>query len=146
MRQFIWLVPGWLLLGSAVAGPPMPVESQYLVTLSANFVIVGREGVKYDMSFGVRQPFDRPVYLTVDFEDPEDPATPLFVEMELPAGQAKVDVLSPAMKAVRNRKEYWVKVSIFEDARRKKPIGTHEQTLELKMPRGLLKALNVRLL
>jgi hypothetical protein len=146
MRQILKVASILLLAAGAWAAPPKMAESRYLVTRQGTFIVVGGEGVKYDLQFGVRQPFAAPVHVTVDFENPEDTASPLFVEMELPAGQAQFDVQSPPMKAVRNREEYLVKVWIYEDALRRKLIGTHEQVMQLKLPRQLLKLLNVRLL
>lgn len=123
-----------LLSAGSLAAPPKPVESEYFFTRDAGIYIAGSEGLRYSLFLELRKPLAASIYLTVDFEDPTDRDHPLFVEREVKAGESEVQVRSEAFRAIRNGGKYLVKVWIYEDALRKKPLGTHEQLVQFKVP------------
>jgi hypothetical protein len=142
-----------LLLITAVAwpGPPKPVESEWLVTESGTFFIDGdtrgRDGALcFHMEFRVRKPVTETLYVTVDFENPEDKDSPLFSEFEIAPGTTIFEAKSEMIHAIRNRSRYRVKVWIYADVKRKELLGTHEQLVQFDMPRELLERFGIRLL
>ena len=135
-----------LWIATANATPPDPVESQFLVTRLALFKVTASEGVSYHAEFEVKQPFDKPVYVTVEFENPADPHAPFLAKPKLMAGEKDLFADSEGFRAIRNPGQFLIKVSLYEDAPRKVLIGTHEQKLEFDIPRKYLKQLRLKAL
>jgi len=56
-----------LLLGNVAvhADSLEPATSRYLQTIGAGFAMSPEDGVHYALTFEVREPFDRPVYVTM---------------------------------------------------------------------------------
>jgi hypothetical protein len=141
------------LMAAAVfaASPVTPTESEWLVTTLGNFSIKGdpqgRDGrVAYDMEFGLRKPVTQTLYVTVDFENPEDKETPLFAEFELAPGATAFKARSELIPAISNRQKYLVKVWIYADVKRRQLLGTHEQLVLFQMPGDLARQLGITLL
>ena len=77
-----------LLASAALSGPPSPVESEWLVTTGGGFKVDGdvrhHEGrLRYLLQFRLRKPVTETVYVTVDFENPQDRNLTLFTEYEI---------------------------------------------------------------
>lgn len=137
--------------GSMAASPPKPVESEWLVTRTATFFIDGdargRDGrLQYVVILGLRKPVTEKLYVTVDFENPQDRESPLFAELELAPGATELEARSGFFSSIRNRHKYQVKVWIYADVKRRQLLGTHEQRVLFDMPRGLLEQVGIRLL
>ena len=148
-------LPGFaafVLLATAVwSRPPDPVESEWLVTEFGTFLINGdphgRNGtVQYHLVFRLRKPVTETLYVTVDFENPDDKENPLFSEFEVAPGATSFETKSEEIHAIRNRYKYRVKVWIHADVKRKQLLGTHEQLVLFNMPRELLERFGVSLL
>jgi len=140
-----------LLATPAVTGPPKPVESEWLATASGGITVdgdpKGHDGaLHYEMEFKLRKTVTKPLFVTVDFENPVDRGAPLFAEIELAPGATSFRVKSVPIHAIRNREKYLVKVWIFADQKRRQLLGTHEQLVLFKMPSELLEQLGVTLL
>ena len=131
MTRFIALA---LLSAGSLAAPPPRTESGYFVTRAADIAFTGGEGLRYTLSLELRRPLTAPIYITVDFEDPTDRDHPFFVEREVKQDESVVQVRSEPFHAIKNGGNYLVKVWIYEDALRRKPLGTHEQLVKFKVP------------
>ncbi|HYJ42562.1 MAG TPA: hypothetical protein VEW08_17355 [Steroidobacteraceae bacterium] len=134
IRAILCYVALALLSAGSFASPPKPAESEYFVTREADIFIVGGKGLCYTLSIELRKPLAAPIYITVDFEDPADRDHPFFVEREVMPGEHVVQVLSEPFRAIKNGGKYLVKVWIYEDALRRKPLGIHEQMVQFKVP------------
>ncbi len=151
LRSLTTMMACTLLGAAAFAGPPKPVESEWLVTGEGGFIVMGdpkgRDGaVLYQLEFQLRKPVTETLYVTVDFENPQDRDTPLFAEFEVAPGATSFEAKSELIHAIRNRQEYRVKVWIYADVKRRQLLGTHEQPVLFKMPREFLEQFGVRLL
>jgi len=140
-----------LLATPALTAPPKPVESEWLATGSGGITVDGdprgRDGsLHYEMEFKLRKTVTKPLFVTVDFENPVDKGAPLFVELELAPGATSFVAKSERIHAIRNREEYLVKVWIFADQKHRQLLSTHEQLVLFKAPAELLKQLGVTLL
>ncbi len=144
MTRFILFFVGLCILSAgSQASPPKPVESEYFLTRDAGIYFSGGEGLRYALFLELRKPLAAPIYITVDFEDPADRDHPFFVEQEVKPGDFEVKVRSEAFRAIRNRGKYLVKVWIYEDALRRKPLGTHEQLVYFKVPGAAFSAFGI---
>ena len=151
MRHLLSCVSFCLLATAAVARPPMPVESEWLVTKFGSILVngdpKGRAGTtQYQLEFELREPVTETLFVTVDFENPADKDSPLFAEFEVAPGATKIEAKSEKMPAIRNRHKYKVKVWIYADVKRKQLLGTHEQLVLFDAPAELLERFGVTLL
>jgi hypothetical protein len=146
MRMLLVGLIAALSVSLAGAKPPDPVQSTFFRTRLAEFVVIAGKGLSYNLNLEVIWPFSAPVHVTVDFENPEDEASPFLVQLELPVGERSLEAHSEFFRAIRNGDRYLIKVRVYEDAAREKLMGTHEQLVEFKADRRLLKALGLRLL
>jgi len=151
MERLTILAACLLLPLAGVAKPPMPAESEWLVTESALFSMLldpkGQSGtVQYALELRLRKPVTETLYVTVDFENPLDKETPLFAEFEVAPGATHVAATSEPISAIHSRRKYLVKVWIYADVKRRQLLGTHEQLVEFNMPRGLLQQYGIRVL
>jgi hypothetical protein len=151
LRRLTILTACVLLSASAGAKPPMPVESEWLVTVEANFPgLLDPKGLngtlQYAMKFRLRKPVTETLYVTVDFENPQDKETPLFAEFEVAPGTTEFTAESEPIHAIRARAKYLVKVWIYADVKRKQLLGTHEQPMEFNVPRQLLERYGITVL
>ena len=153
MQRFLAGALGaWLCASVLVAAsPPMPAESEWLMTRSGTIMVEGdpkgRDGrLRYLLEFGLRKPVTEVLYVTVDFENPLDKETPLFAEFEIAPGATGFEAKSEEFAAIRNRRKYQVKVWLYADVKRKQLLGTHEQQVLFQMPPELLERFGVQLL
>jgi hypothetical protein len=149
MRQLTTLLMTLSLAWAAAAGPPRPVESEWLGTKNGTFLTEGGprgRGIQYHLEFEFRKPVTQRLYVTVDFENPRDRESPMFAELEVPAGATVLEAKSDYFQGIRNGRKYLVKVWIYADLKRTQPLGTHEQQVLFKLPRELLQQLGVELL
>jgi hypothetical protein len=136
-----------LMATSAVqATPPDPVESRYLITRRAIFVVTSQDGIRYNLELEVKQPFTKAVYATFEFENPADPATPFVAKPKLLPGEQFLAAESDGFRAIHNPGAYTVKISLYEDAPRNILIGTHEQKVEFDVPKKYLRLYKIRVL
>jgi hypothetical protein len=143
-RAILCYVALALLSAGSLASPPKPAESEYFVTRAADIFIAGGEGLRYALSIELRKPLATPIYITVDFEDPADRDHPFFVEREVTPVEHVVQVRSEPFRAIKNGGKYLVKVWIYEDALRRKPLGIHEQMVQFKVPGAVFSTFGIQ--
>lgn len=142
-RSIVRFIALGLLSACSLAAPPESAESDYFVTRAVDIVFAGGEGLRYALSLELRQPLAAPIHITVDFEDPADRDHPFFIEREVKPGESIVQVRSESFHAIRNGGKYLVKVWIYGDALRKKPLGTHEQWVKFKVPGAFFRTFGI---
>ena len=152
MRRAILAVTACTVLATlAAAKAPRPVESEWLVTTGAGFKVDGdvphHEGrLRYLLQFRLRKPVTEILYVTVDFENPQDRNLTLFTEYEILPGTTRFGVVSEMFAHIRIGEKYQVKVWIYADVNRKQLLGTHEQSVLFDMPRALVEQLGIKIL
>ncbi len=116
-----------LLTLSAAAKTPRPQKSQYLRSESAGFVMSEEKGVIYSLAFKSRQKLEAPLFVTVQFENPSNAATPLVLQTKLEPGQEVLSVQSPRLTEITHDKVYQVEVLLYSDEARTALVGRHRQ-------------------
>ncbi len=102
--------------------------------------------LRYLLQFRLRKPVTETLYVTVDFENPQDRNLTLFTEYEILPGTTRFGVVSEMFAHIRIRDKYQVKVWIYADVNRKQLLGTHEQWVLFDMPRALVEQLGIKIL
>jgi hypothetical protein len=144
MKSLLLLCLAFVATSAESATPPDPVESQYFITRTAIFWGTASLGLRYEIVLKLKQTFAKPVYATVEFENPLDPAAPFVAKPKLLAGEELLNADSDTFKAIRNPGVYTVKISLYEDAPRKILIGTHEQKVAFDVPKKVFKEMRLR--
>jgi hypothetical protein len=137
-----WMIALVAALSGAVAvaaSQPEPFKSKYLETTGAGFVMSTEEGVRYALTFSVREDFNQPVHVLFVFENPQKGAAPLEKVVVLESGAKELLIQSDRLDTIRNNKTYLVQLFIYADEARARPIGTHEQQVLFSIPRQYVK-------
>ena len=109
------------------ATEPQPQQSTYLRTIVGG-VAVSDKGVSYVMDAEITKPFDRPMFLRAEFENPSGKA-PFTEEAQVPAGQRDLRVVHGPVKGLQVPHTYWIKLYVYEVNDHSKPIDVLTQNI-----------------
>jgi hypothetical protein len=140
MKKWITASVATMALAVALAASsPEAARSKYFETSGAGFAMSPDEGVRYALSFGVREVVNQAVYVLFLFENPEKGESPLEKVVVLEPGSKELLVQSDRLTMIRNNKTYLVQMFLYADEARTRSIGTHEQEVLFSVPRQYLK-------
>ena len=105
------LISGTLRKESPNASEPKPEKSKYLKTVIGGVGVKGDE-VRYVLSVEITKSFKRPMYIKVEFENPQ--GEPFVEESSIPAGQRALLLIHGPVKGLKVHQKYWIKASLFE--------------------------------
>lgn len=125
----------FLLVGVADAGPLEPVEGRLLKVTGGGVVLdAGPRDVifKYAITLAAKQPSHPRWYLTMAYENPQDPNAPLIQNIEIAPNQVEIICQSDEVSGWENGREYLVSVRLYEDAGKKSEIDQLTQAIRFQ--------------
>lgn len=109
---------------------PSAAKSEFFTTTGAGFVGTARGrkmvDLHYVLSLRVNKELEDDVSLNVCFENPEDISLPICSDQELLRNEKEVNLESPIVKGLIDKRNYEVVVKLYADDRTV-PLGTHKQ-------------------
>ena len=127
---------------TVTAGPPRPVESEFLKTTGGGFML--EEGLPvYAMNFEITKDLPSGYHLTFLFESPKKGQPPIKAIDYLKADENHIVVRSVPLECIRNNKRYTVEVKIYADDSESELISTHKQKIEFRLPKQIVKQAGV---
>jgi hypothetical protein len=124
-----------LVTSIAVAGPPKPAESKYLITIGGMFLFDAGE-IRYAMDYEIKDPMPEFFVVRVSFENPKKGESPITETALLDIESFEVHIQSPPLDCIPNNKKYKVVVELFENESSNKAFGKHKQKVEFSLPPG----------
>jgi hypothetical protein len=116
--------------------PTQPID--YLKTLSGGWRIRLTDNhravtaCQYGLTVGPARPFNKTLYLRVEFENPLS-SSPLITETKIEPWMRELAIRSPEVRGLKKGGRYLIRIRIFDAPERKHEIGIHDQ----KMPARL---------
>lgn len=121
----------------AVAGPPRPAKSKYLVTTGGGFMV--EEGAAfYAMNFEFIKEPPSGYHLKFLFENPRKKQPPLTGTRRFEIKGERILVQSELLECIRNDSRYLVTVEIYEDESETDLVGRHKQKIEFSLPQSMV--------
>lgn len=107
---------------------PNPEKSKYLETFSGGFMVGGNDAY-YKFLVEIINPFDRPMFVKVEFFNPLDKKHPIEYKSELPVKHKTLTLTHGPVKGLRIYRNYWVRVSLYEIENKDEPIDILKQNV-----------------
>lgn len=138
------------LSGCATTPPqnlPKPTISEYFQTIGGGFISSGKS-VKYALEFKVKKPVNGilPWYASIEFENPENLALPIFQIAEYAPGDQDISVRSQDLKLIANHRTYRVDVKAYSDPSRTQLVTNHTMLVRFDIPDELANSWGLKLL
>lgn len=145
IRKSLLSILGLLVLASCSTMPD-PAVSKYVTTEGAGFPCeFGGGYIKYGIAYTLNQAFVDPVYLTVEFENPSNPNSPLVSQFTVPAGSRDtIYINSPKMDSIQNNRNYKVVLKLFNNPERTGLFATHKDEVRLQLPKQMFNQIGIR--
>jgi hypothetical protein len=119
---------------------PTPTQSiDYLKTLSGGWRIRltddhrAATACQYGLTVGPARPFNKTLYLRVEFENPLSPSSPLITDTKIEPWMRELSIRSPEVRGLRKGARYSIRIRIFDRPDRKHEIGIHHQTMKARL-------------
>lgn len=122
---------------SAGTAPRPPID--YLKTLGGGWRIRltddhrAATACQYGVTVGPARPFDRTLFLRVEFENPLAPSAPLVTDTKIEPWMRELSIRSPEVRGLRKGARYLVRIRIFDHPERRREIGVHHQTIPARL-------------
>lgn len=124
------LISGTYRKGSNIT-EPKPVKSEHMATEVGGFgFITATKEVKYVLNVDITKPFDRPMYVKAEFQNPLDAERPFFEDATIPAGQKSLNLVYGPVVGLKIHRSYWVKISLYEIGDHNKAVDTLKQNIK----------------
>ena len=108
-------------------GPPDIVVSKHFETEGAGFLFdPASRRARYIVKYKVLHPFEIPVLIRVEFENPLDQSSPLIVEQTLEPTQVSLQLESPPLPTIQNGSTYEI-VLVAIDPNTRAEVARHTQ-------------------
>lgn len=121
----------------AVAGPPRPAKSEYLVTTGGGFMV--EEGqAYYAMNFEFIKEPPSGYHLKFLFENPHKKQPPLTGTRRFEVKGERILVQSELLECIRNDSRYLVTVEIYTDESETDLVNRHKQKIEFSLPQTVM--------
>lgn len=106
---------------------PEAQNSKWFNTYESGFSISAREGIiRYVITLEEEIPRTKPLFLTVQYQNPANEDQPFTEDIPLPPDVSFVHLESPPLSELEQDKIYRIQVQIFEAPERKIQIDEHE--------------------
>jgi hypothetical protein len=150
-KRLVTLITGitlaLILSTSVFAGPTGPTKTEYLKTTSAGFSIDrSAGGLYYAMSFQIRKNLKAPLYVSVQYQNPNNSDSPFIRNAKFTPKQKVFRTESPAFKEIKNNHSYLVSIKLYDDKERKNLISKHSQKVYFSVPEKLVSKLGIELI
>ena len=132
-----------LITMNAIAAPPKPVESEYLLSTGGGFLITRGQGIFYAMNFSIIKDLPVGYKLSFSFENPRKRSPAIVETQKLEIDGTEILVQSPYLDCIRNRKKYEVIVEIYNNESESVKLGSHAQKVEFHMPNNILEQFGI---
>ena len=111
---------------------PDPTQSAYFTTFGGGMIF--RTETKpvtpgYSLILDLRQNIPAGAVAVAEFENPANSSKPLFATHVFTANEKRIGILSPNLSCVTNGRNYRILVTLYNDAKRTRILGTHEQAI-----------------
>ena len=122
--------------------PPAKQSVDYLRTISGGWRIRltdnhrAATACQYGLTVGPARPFDRTLYLRVEFENPLSPSSPLITDTRIEPWTRELAIRSPEVRGIRKGGRYAIRIHIYDHPERKHEIGFHEQIMPARLSIG----------
>jgi hypothetical protein len=117
--------------------PQQPIN--YLKTLGGGWRIRLNDdhraltACQYGLRVGPARPFDKTLYLRVEFENPLSPSSPLITDTKIEPWMRELSIRSPEVRGLRKGASYLIRIHIFDHPERKTEIGFHDQRIPARL-------------
>lgn len=127
-----------LLQGCLSFAPPKPMDSEYFSTMGGSFLLDG-SFVKYGMNYRLRKDLSYPLYIRVEFENPEPGGDVLSSDVKMAPGQKDLLVESPVLPGIEDNRVYLTVLRAYRDQAKTELVTEHAQEILFRMPEEILR-------
>ena len=137
--RLLWVLLLAVLATSEVSGAD-EYSSEMAEILSGNFVVERNQGVKYRVTYSLRDPAQEDLIGRIHFQNPADRSEYITVDVPVSRGSELIEAESPLMSCINGGRKYKFSLELI---RNDEVIDTLEQSMRFSMPSNYLKQLGV---
>jgi hypothetical protein len=95
--------------------------------------------VKYGMNYRLRKDLSYPLYIRVEFENPEPGGDVLSSDVKMAPGQKDLLVESPVLPGIEDNRVYLTVLRAYRDQAKTDLVTEHVQEILFRMPEEILR-------